>query len=96
MEVTRPGGTIFMFGGIGGKPTPLPFGPVITKGVRIQGYTVYELTYHAENLPFLREYVREGIREGRYTANVGKVFRFRRWPRFIGIWKRAIWRGVSS
>jgi NADPH:quinone reductase-like Zn-dependent oxidoreductase len=78
VDITRPGGTIFMFGGIGLKPTPLPFGPLITKGVRIQGYTVYELTYDAENLPLLREYVREGILDGRYTANVGKVFPFQK------------------
>ncbi len=76
-DVASPGGTIFMFGGIGGKPTPLPFHHIIGKGVRIQGYTLYELTYHAENLPAIRRYVSEGVREGHYTANVGKVFGFR-------------------
>src|SRR5262245_18413445 len=77
VDVVSPGGTIFMAGGIGGKETPLPIVPLIGKGVRIQGYTLYELTYHAENLPAIRQYVSEGVRDGHYRANVGRVFTFR-------------------
>ena len=76
VDVLSPGGTVFMFGAIGGKPTPLPLHQLIGKGARIQGYTLYELTYHAENLPAIRRYVSEGVRDGHYTANVGKVFQF--------------------
>lgn len=75
-QVASPGGTIFMYGGIGGKATPLPFFSLIEKGVRVQGYTLYELTYHVENLPAVRQYVADGVRDGHYKANVGKVFQF--------------------
>ena len=74
--VTQPGGTIFQYGGIGGKETPLPLAPLVRYGISIQGYTLYELTYHPENLNAVRKYVSEGVKEGHYTANVGKVFEF--------------------
>lgn len=76
VAVTKPGGTIFQYGGIGGKETPLPIASLVRYGITIQGYTLYELTYHPENLNAVRQYVSEGIKEGHYTANVGKVFEF--------------------
>ncbi|MGL5796540.1 MAG: zinc-binding dehydrogenase, partial [Waterburya sp.] len=76
VKATQPSGTIFQYGGIGGKETLLPYTQLIRYGVRIQGYTLYELTYYPENLAEVRKYVSEGIEEGHYTANVGKVFEF--------------------
>lgn len=76
VKATQPGGTIFQYGGIGGKETLLPYTQLIRYGVRIQGYTLYELTYYPENLAEVRKYISEGIEEGHYTANVGKVFEF--------------------
>lgn len=76
-SVVAPGGTIIMFGGIGGLPTDLPFPSLITKGISIQGYTLYELTYDKKNLPALIDYVREGIEAGDFTPNVDIVFGFR-------------------
>ncbi|WP_428340969.1 zinc-dependent alcohol dehydrogenase family protein [Mycobacterium sp.] len=74
-RAVSPGGTIFMYGAIGGQPTELPLA-LINKGVRVQGYTLYELTYHEQNLPGIRRYVADGVRGGYYTPNVGKVFHF--------------------
>jgi NADPH:quinone reductase-like Zn-dependent oxidoreductase len=75
-DVASPHGTLFMFGAISAKETPLPLLSLIGKGLRIQGYTLYELTYHAENLPEIRRFVSEGIREGHYKPHVGRVFQF--------------------
>ena len=36
----------------------------------------YELTYHPENLPALKDYVVSGIEEGFYTANIDRTFDF--------------------
>ena len=76
VDVTQPGGTIIQYGGIGGKDTPLPFPRLIGSGIKIQGYTLYELTYHPENLPDLKDYVVSGIKEGFYKANIDRTFNF--------------------
>ena len=76
VSVTQPGGTIFQYGGIGGKDTLLPYPQLIAAGIKIQGYTLYELTYHPENLPALKDYVVSGIEEGFYTANIDRTFDF--------------------
>ena len=75
-SVTKPGGTIFQYGGIQGKQTPYPLATAVRYGIKIQGYTLYELTYNLANLPAVREYVTQGVQEGFYTANVGRVFQF--------------------
>ncbi len=75
-DVVSKGGTIIMYGGIGGQETVLPYPQLITRGITIQGYTLYELTYHAENLPGLIDYVKEGVADGTYKPNVDKVFPF--------------------
>ena len=76
VDVTQPGGTIFQYGGIGGKDTPLPYPKLISSGINIKGYTLYELTYHPENLPELIDYVVSGVKEGYYTANIDRTFNF--------------------
>lgn len=76
VRATQPGGTIFQYGGIGGNELIIPLAPLARYGIRIQGYTLYELTYHPENLDEVRKFVSEGVKEGHYTANVGKVFEF--------------------
>ncbi|GLS26042.1 zinc-dependent alcohol dehydrogenase family protein [Marinibactrum halimedae] len=76
VEVTKPGGRVIQYGGIGGEDTPLPFASVIGKGITIQGYTLYELTYEPSNLEKVISFVKEGVESGIYTANVGRVFDF--------------------
>ena len=49
---------------------------LISRGVEIKGYTLYELTYHPENLDGLRDYVSNGVKAGRITANVDRTFGF--------------------
>ncbi len=75
-NVTAPGGTIFQYGGIQGQETPYPLATAVKNGLKIQGYSLYEMTYNPANLPAVRDYVTQGVKEGHYTANVGKVFRF--------------------
>ncbi len=76
VAATRPGGTVFLYGGIGGEPSPLPYAPMIGHGISLQGYTLYELTYHPENLPAIRQYVSDGVAQGHYTATIDRVFAF--------------------
>lgn len=75
-SLTKPGGTIFQYGGIEGKPTPYPLATAVRYGIKIQGYTLYELTYNPANLPAVRDYVTQGVQAGIYTPKVGKVFQF--------------------
>lgn len=76
VNVTQPGGTIIQYGAIGGKVTPLPIAPLAGSGIKIQGYTLYELTYHPENLPELKDFVVSGIKEGFYSASIDRTFHF--------------------
>ena len=75
-DIVSESGTIFMYGGIGAHDTPLPYPKLISRWVTIKGYTLYEITYHPENLDALRDYVVDGVKKGTITANVDRTFRF--------------------
>lgn len=77
-DIVAPGGMIVMFGGIGAQETVLPYPSLIGRGISIHGYTLYELTYDAGNLPGLIDFVTSGVADGTYTPNVDKVFDFAR------------------
>ncbi len=75
-DIVSSGGTIIMYGGIGGQETILPYPQLITRGITIQGYTLYELTYNAGNLPGLIDYVKDHVADGTYKPIIDKVFPF--------------------
>ena len=74
--VTADGGLIIQYGAIGHEETPLPSGAMNRHGLSIRGYTLYELTYHAENLPAIRQYVSDGVRQGCFNPVIDRAFRF--------------------
>ena len=76
VQITKPSGAIVQYGGIQGRETPYPLATATRYGIKIQGYTLYELTYNLINLPAVREYVGQGVREEYYQAKVGKIFQF--------------------
>lgn len=73
---TAPGGTIFQYGVIGLKETPLPWFPLIEKGIKLQGYLVFELTYEPAKLALMKRYVLDGVRAGRFKPVIDRTFPF--------------------
>lgn len=49
---------------------------LIGRGISVKGYTLYELAYHAENMPGLIDYVRSGVADGTYKPNLDRIFPF--------------------
>jgi len=75
VNVVAPGGTIFHYGGIGRKETPLPRS-LIGKGARIQGYTLFELTYDPAKLAPIKRYILDGVQAGHFKPIIDRTFPF--------------------
>lgn len=73
---TALGGTFIQYGGIGQQDTLLPYVELITKGVNMRGYTLFELTYHPENMPAIIDYVSNGVKEGYFKPQIDRSFAF--------------------
>lgn len=74
--VTRDGGAIVQYGGIGGHALTLPLVPFISKGLNFYRYTLYEMGTDAAMLDPLRAFVVKGVAAGAFKPRVGKVFQF--------------------
>lgn len=75
-RLSRPGGEIVQYGGIGGGALTLPLVETIAKGLRLRGFTLYEIGMEKAALDDLRAWVVAGVNGGLYKPNVGKVFEF--------------------
>ncbi|KAK1867852.1 hypothetical protein I4F81_010350 [Pyropia yezoensis] len=76
VTVTRSGGAIVQFGGIGGSPLTLPLVQFIAKGLKYYGYSLCEMCTDAAALDPLRAFVVKGVTAGAFKLRVGKVFPF--------------------
>ena len=75
-EVTAHGGTIFEYGALSLEPTPFPLMPALMKAIRVQGYTLHELTASPELLKEALDYVTERLEDGRFRTIIAKTFPF--------------------
>jgi NADPH:quinone reductase-like Zn-dependent oxidoreductase len=73
-EATADGGTIFIYGLLNSGPTPFPLISVLKKGLKIQGYTLFEITRDREKLKRAIKYVYEGVEKGVLKPVISKVF----------------------
>lgn len=71
-----PGGTIFIYGLLSGQPTPFPFAQALGKGLKVQGYTLGEITLNPGILARAMEYVYERLADERFNPKIAKVFPF--------------------
>jgi NADPH:quinone reductase len=73
-EATADGGTIFVYGLLSSGPTPFPLIPALKKGLKVQGYTLFEITRDREKLERAIKYVYTGIEKGILKPIIAKVF----------------------
>ena len=75
-EVTARHGTIFEYGILSTDPTPFPIFQALMKSLRIQGYTLHELTESPELLSQALNYVTERLEDGRFRTVIANTFPF--------------------
>ena len=75
-EVAAQGGTLFEYGILSGEPTPFPLRQALHKSLRVQGYTLHELTASPDVLKQARDYVTERLEDGRFRTIIAKSFPF--------------------
>ncbi|MBE9166389.1 zinc-dependent alcohol dehydrogenase family protein [Pleurocapsales cyanobacterium LEGE 06147] len=65
-EVAAPGATIFIYGVLSREmdTTPFPLMSALQKGLKIQGYTLFEITTNPEKLERGKSYVYDGLKSG--------------------------------
>jgi NADPH:quinone reductase-like Zn-dependent oxidoreductase len=76
-EVTAHGGTIFEYGALSLQPTPFPLMLSLHKALRVQGYTLHEITALPEVLEQACDYVRERLEDGRFKTIIARTFPFK-------------------
>jgi NADPH:quinone reductase-like Zn-dependent oxidoreductase len=73
-EVTAQSGIIFQYGALSTEPTPLPLFPVIAKQLSIRGYTLFEISTHPERMARAKDFIVQGLIEGKLKPLVAKTF----------------------
>ena len=71
---TAPEGTIFLYGGLSGKPSPYPWSG-FSKGVSLTGYTLLQLQT-PERFEAMKTYVYDRLADGRFKPEIAKTFPF--------------------
>jgi NADPH:quinone reductase-like Zn-dependent oxidoreductase len=70
-------GTVFVYGALSPEPTPYPLFVCLMKSVKIQGYTLFELTTDATLLERATRYINERIESGALHPRIDRVFPLR-------------------
>ncbi|MFH0344188.1 MAG: zinc-binding dehydrogenase [Chromatiales bacterium] len=92
VEATAPHGQIIIYGALAPDArtgTPMPWFPLMFKGISIRGYLVFELTFDPERFgatrpydpvayPAAKKFVLDGLRSGTLKPAVAKCFPFDR------------------
>jgi NADPH:quinone reductase-like Zn-dependent oxidoreductase len=73
-NATAPGGTIFEYGALSMEPTPFPLMATMSKGLKVQGYTLHEVNAQPEVLKAAKQYVVDRLNDGRFHPKIAKTF----------------------
>lgn len=68
------GGTIFEYGALATDPTPYPLFTALSKGLSIQGYTLFEVVAHPEIFAAGKRYTFDHIKAGNFKPKIDKTF----------------------
>jgi len=71
-----PGGTIYLYGQLDPRPTPLPLVPVMRKGLSVRGYTLWEIVLDDAALAHAQEWILTRIAAGILRPHIDCVFAF--------------------
>ncbi len=68
------GATIFEYGALTSEPTPFPLFTALQKGLKIQGYTLFEITGDPVKLEKAKQYIYDGLDSGKLVPIIDRVF----------------------
>lgn len=74
-KVTAKGGTIFEYGALSTKPTVFPLFTALQKGLKVQGYTLFEVTSDQPRFERGRKYVFDMLDTGTFKPIIDKTFK---------------------
>ena len=74
-EATAPEGTIYLYGGLSGQPTPYPIMTGFRKGVALTGYTLLQMGT-PERIGPMKKYIYDRLADGTFKPHVAKTFPF--------------------
>jgi NADPH:quinone reductase len=73
--VAAPGATIFVYGALSpDSVTPFPLFPALQKGLKVQGYTLFEITTNSVKLKHAKQYIYEGLKSGELVPILDRTF----------------------
>ncbi len=73
-EAAAPGGTVFLYGALSGRPTAFPLMTCMVKGLSLRGYSMREVRNPQEVLDAGLNFVRERLRDGRFVPQIARTF----------------------
>ena len=73
-EAAAQGATIFIYGLLDFTPTPFPLFAALKKGLKVQGYTLFEITSDPDKFKRSKKYVYDAIEKGQLKPIIAKVF----------------------
>ncbi len=65
-----------LYGLLSLQPTPFPFGPAVSKGLNVRGYTLFELMPDASRREAAISFVTRGLEAGTLKPVIAKTFSF--------------------
>lgn len=73
-NAAAPGATIFEYGGLSSEVTPFPLFLALQKGLKVQGYTLFEITRNPAKLENAKQYIYEGLNSGKLVPILDRIF----------------------
>jgi NADPH:quinone reductase-like Zn-dependent oxidoreductase len=69
------GATIFVYGALSSDTgTPFPLFPALQKGLKVQGYTLFEITTNSVKLEHAKQYIYEGLKSRELVPILNRTF----------------------
>ena len=70
-----PGATIFVYGALDeNAATPFPLFIALQKGLKVQGYTLFEITTNSVKLERAKQYIYKGLESGKLVPILDRTF----------------------
>jgi NADPH:quinone reductase-like Zn-dependent oxidoreductase len=73
-EAAAPGAIIFEYGALSSEPAPYPLFPMLSKGLTLRGYTLFEIVKDSEKRARGKRYVYEGLQSGALKPIIDRTF----------------------
>ncbi|MEI9984456.1 MAG: zinc-dependent alcohol dehydrogenase family protein [Aliidongia sp.] len=76
VEATASGGTLIVYGALGGAVANVPVMPLLGRGLTLRGFGLTTMTRSDKNLAALKHFVEDGLAAGALRPTIAKTFRF--------------------